>query len=74
MFELVFSSLDPSELAVYTINRSEVLPSEYLKNSFADDDSSRRALIGRVSDEIQNEKNKVIRAKLSLAYLDEYRV
>ena len=31
-------------------------------------------LVDKTPDEVQNEKNKVIRAKLSLAYLDEHRV
>jgi len=47
VFELVSTSLDQSDLALYTIIRDEVLPDEELKESFSDGDS-RRGLIGPV--------------------------
>ena len=47
IFELVFSSLDISNLALWTIIRDEVLPEETLIASFIDGDQ-RRGLIGNV--------------------------
>ena len=47
IFELVFSSLDISNLALWTIIRDEVLPEETLIASFVDGDQ-RRGLIGNV--------------------------
>ena len=47
VFELVSSSLDISNLALWTINRDEVLPEETLIASFTDGDQ-RRSLIGNV--------------------------
>lgn len=44
IFELASSSLDPTNLALYTISRNEVLPETDLKNSF-DSLDTRRGLI-----------------------------